>query len=39
MSTVLRCHVGINILGGYGHRPALASMEACADAAVAGVIV
>ena len=29
----------VNILGGYGYKPALASMEACVDAAVAGVIV
>ena len=29
----------VNILGGYGYRPALASMEACVDAAVAGEIV
>lgn len=26
----------VNILGGYGYKPALASMEACVDAAVAG---
>ena len=29
----------VNILGGYGYKPALASMEACVDAAVAGVVV
>ena len=29
----------VNILGGYGYEPALASMEACVDAAVAGRIV
>ena len=29
----------VNILGGYGYTPALASMEACVDAAVAGEIV
>src|SRR5450759_566715 len=26
----------VNILGGYGYRPMLASMEACVDAAVSG---
>jgi len=29
----------VNILGGYGYKPALASMEACVDAAVAGEVV
>lgn len=29
----------VNILGGYGYQPALASMEACIDSAVAGKIV
>ena len=29
----------VNILGGYGYRPALASMQDCVDAAVAGHIV
>ena len=29
----------VNILGGYGYKPALASMSACVDAAVAGEIV
>ncbi len=29
----------VNILGGYGYQPALASMERCIDSAVAGVIV
>ncbi|MEZ5652004.1 MAG: aconitase X catalytic domain-containing protein [Burkholderiaceae bacterium] len=29
----------VNILGGYGYTPALASMEACVEAAVAGEIV
>ena len=29
----------VNILGGYGYKPALASMPACIDAAVAGEIV
>ena len=29
----------VNILGGYGYDPALASMEACVDSAVAGRIV
>lgn len=29
----------VNILGGYGYKPALASMAACIDAAVAGEIV
>jgi predicted aconitase len=29
----------VNILGGYGYTPALASMEECVDAAVAGEIV
>lgn len=29
----------VNILGGYGYKPALASMAACVDAAVAGEIV
>ncbi|MBO6521370.1 MAG: aconitase X catalytic domain-containing protein [Rhodospirillales bacterium] len=28
----------VNILGGYGYAPALADMEACIDAAVAGVV-
>ena len=28
----------VNILGGYGYRPMLASMEACVDAAVSGKI-
>jgi predicted aconitase len=28
-----------NILGGYGYQPALASMEACVDAAVSGKLV
>jgi hypothetical protein len=26
----------VNILGGYGYRPMMASMEACVDAAVSG---
>jgi predicted aconitase len=29
----------VNILGGYGYRPMLASMEACVDAAVSGKLV
>ena len=29
----------VNILGGYGYRPMLASMEACVDAAVTGKLV
>ena len=29
----------VNILGGYGYRPALASMAECVDSAVAGRIV
>jgi predicted aconitase len=29
----------VNILGGYGYRPMLASMEACVDAAVSGRLV
>ena len=29
----------VNILGGYGYRPMLASMEACVDAAVSGKMV
>ncbi len=29
----------VNILGGYGYKPALASMAACVDAAVAGEVV
>lgn len=29
----------VNILGGYGYKPALASMQACVDAAVSGEIV
>ncbi len=29
----------VNILGGYGYKPALASMQACVDAAVAGEIL
>jgi len=29
----------VNILGGYGYKPALASMQACVEAAVAGEIV
>lgn len=29
----------VNILGGYGYAPALASMEACVEAAVAGKVV
>ncbi len=29
----------VNILGGYGYKPALASMESCIDAAVAGEIL
>ncbi len=29
----------VNILGGYGYKPALASMQACVDAAVAGKVV
>lgn len=29
----------VNILGGYGYAPALASMEACVDAAVKGEVV
>lgn len=29
----------VNILGGYGYNPALASMEACIDSAVAGEVV
>ena len=29
----------VQILGGYGYAPALASMEECVDAAVAGEIV
>ena len=29
----------VNILGGYGYKPALASMEACVDSAVAGEVV
>ena len=29
----------VNIIGGYGYKPTLASMEACVDSAVAGTIV
>jgi hypothetical protein len=29
----------VNIIGGYGYRPTLASLERCVDAAVAGRIV
>jgi predicted aconitase len=29
----------VNILGGYGYRPMLASMEACVDAAVSGRLI
>ena len=29
----------VNILGGYGYRPMLASMEACVDAAESGRLV
>jgi predicted aconitase len=29
----------VNIIGGYGYKPTLASMEACIDSAVAGKIV
>ena len=29
----------VNILGGYGYRPALASMQSCVEAAVAGEVV
>jgi hypothetical protein len=29
----------VNILGGYGYRPMLASMEACVDAAASGKLV
>ena len=29
----------VNILGGYGYKPALASMQSCVDAAVAGRIL